>query len=145
MSGFFRRFVPKYAEIATPLHKLLRANEMFKWSYEENKAFEKLKCALTTKPVFQPFNAKRYTELHTDASSRGLGSMLLQRNDAGIMSLVYAISQRTSDVERNYHSSKLELLAIVWAVSRLRPILINIHFKIVTDRNCFSVSKYPPH
>ena len=46
--------------------------------------------------------------------------------------MVYAISRRTNEHEQNYHSSKLELLAIVWAVGRLRPLLLNIPFKIIS-------------
>ena len=119
--------------IATPLHELLSANIPFRWGDGQTKAFEKLKQSLNCKPVLQPFNSKRYTELHTDASSSGLGGLLLQRGDSRAMHLVYAISRRTSAVEANYHSSKLELLAIVWSVLRLRSMLINIPFKIVTD------------
>ena len=133
LSGFFQRFVPRYAMIATPLHELLSANIPFRWGDDQVEAFEKLKQSLTCKPVLQPFNSKRYTKIHTNASSRGLGGLVLQRGDSGAMHLVYAISRRTSAVEANYHSSKLELLAIVWSVSRLRPMLINIPFKIVTD------------
>lgn len=88
---------------------------------------------LTTDPILQPFCPDREIELHTDASALGLGAMLMQRSSNGKLHLVYAISRRTSDPERNYHSSKLELNAIVWAVTRLRNWLINIPFKIVTD------------
>lgn len=61
--------------------------------------------------------------------------MLLQRDEEGLLHLVYAISRKTSATEKNYHSSKLELLAIVWSTSRLRQWLINVHFVIVTDCN----------
>lgn len=59
--------------------------------------------------------------------------MLLQKDDKASLRLVYAISRRTTEPEKNYHSSKMELLAIVWAVSRLRPMLINTSFKIISD------------
>ena len=59
--------------------------------------------------------------------------MLFQANEASKLKLVYAISRRTSDIERTYHSSRLELLAIVWAMERLRPWLIGISFKVYTD------------
>lgn len=50
---------------------------------------------------------------------------------------MYAISGRTSDTEHFYHSNKLELMAITWAVSRFRNVLINIKFIIVTDCQAF--------
>ena len=49
------------------------------------------------------------------------------------MNLAYAVSRRTSETERNYHSSKHELLAVVWCATRLRSMLINIHFTVATD------------
>lgn len=59
--------------------------------------------------------------------------MLVQSNDQSELELVYAASRRTSPVEKEYHSSKLEFLAIVWAMERLRPLLIAIHFELYTD------------
>ena len=59
--------------------------------------------------------------------------MLFQEDEEKVLRLVYAISRRTSDVEKSYHSSKLELMAIVWAMERLRPFLIGIPFIVLTD------------
>lgn len=133
LTGFFRRFVPRFAERAEPLSNLLKKNRRFTWTDNEERAFLDLKGTLGTSPVLQMYSPKRRTELHTDASASGLAAMLMQADDADQLRLVYAISRRTNAPERNYHSSKLELLAIVWAVSRLRTLLINIEFKIVTD------------
>lgn len=41
--------------------------------------------------------------------------------------------QENNGAEKNYHSSKLELMAMVWAMERLRAFLIGIHFTLVTD------------
>lgn len=133
MAGFFRRFIPKFAHIATPLYSLLKVAAPFTWGKDEQEAFDQLKSALSNKPVLRAFDPTLETEVHTDASALGLGAVLLQRDQQRKLQLVYAISRRTSDPEKNYHSSKLELLAIVWAVMRLRPMLVNIRFTIVTD------------
>lgn len=44
--------------------------------------------------------------------------------------MIYAVSRRTSDCEKRYHSSKLEFLAIVWALDRLRQFLLSLRFTI---------------
>lgn len=59
--------------------------------------------------------------------------MLMQRDHMGTFKLLYAISRRTSEPESRYHSSKLELMAIAWAVNRLRPMLAHLSFTVVTD------------
>ncbi|KAL3244149.1 hypothetical protein MRX96_047267 [Rhipicephalus microplus] len=87
---------------------------------------------LTCESVLQLYDPNAETELHTDASTKGLAAMLLQRK-GGEWHLVYCVSKKTTDAEGNHHSSKLELTAIVWAVDRLRPLLLRISFTIVTD------------
>uniref|UniRef100_A0A2S2NVX6 RNA-directed DNA polymerase n=1 Tax=Schizaphis graminum TaxID=13262 RepID=A0A2S2NVX6_SCHGA len=74
------------------------------------------------------------TELHTKASTFGLGAMLLQSSVEGDpLKLVYCASRKTSDAETRYHSSKLELLCVVWAVNKLRQFLLGIKFTVLTD------------
>ena len=77
-------------------------------------------------------DAKR-TELHTDASAVGLAAILFQSGDYGQMHLVFAISKKVAESEEHYHSSKLELLAIVWAMQQLRDYFISLKFTIASD------------
>lgn len=134
MASFFRKFVPKFAAIVAPLTELIRKEIEFHWNERERLAFERIKQMLTSRPVLGIYNPKSArTELHTDASAEGLGAILLQENDRKELHPIFAISRRTSPVKRNYHSSRLELMALVWAVERLRVFLISIKFTIVTD------------
>lgn len=50
----------------------------------------------------------------------------------------YAISRKTTEVENKYHSSRLELMAIAWALKHLRPFLIGMPFTVVTDCQCLT-------
>ena len=68
LTGFYRRFVPGYSEIAKPLAKLTRKNCQFQWNTECERAFQKLKACLTSAPILAyPDLTKPYI-LHTDAS-----------------------------------------------------------------------------
>ncbi|KAK9674807.1 RNase H-like domain found in reverse transcriptase [Popillia japonica] len=159
--SFFRRFVPGCAEKTRPLSELVKKDAVYQWKQEQENAFVILKEALLTEPVLALYDPTAPTELHTDASAKGLAGMLLQMDHdsnptaptelhtdasakglAGMllqmdhdskMRLVYCVSRSTTEAEEKYHSSKLELLAVVWCVERLRPMLIAIHFTIVTD------------
>jgi len=133
LCGFFCRFIPHYAQIAQPISKLLKDNLTFVWTPSQDAAFDNLRGKLTSKPVLQMFNPNAETELHCDASSMGLGGMLLQRGADKRLHLVHAVSKKTTPTERNYHSSKQELMAVVSSISRLRPYLIGIKFLIITD------------
>jgi len=135
LTGFFRRFVEKYAVVAEPLTRLMRGKQEFKWSEEQQTAFDSLRRALTGDTVQTMFRKEAaVTELHTDASALGLGAMLLQSSEeGGPLRLVFCASRKTSDAETRYHSSKLELLCVVWAINKLRQYLLGIRFTVYTD------------
>lgn len=47
--------------------------------------------------------------------------------------MVYAVSKKNTEAESRYHSSKLELYAVIWTLNRLRPFSLGIRFTVVTD------------
>ena len=55
--------------------------------------------------------------LETDASKDELGEVLLQEGDDGKYHPIAYGSKALTKSEKNYHSSKLEFLALKWAVT----------------------------
>lgn len=88
LTGFFRRFVKNYAQIAKPMSDLTRKDSEFKLSEKVVDAFDQLKSILVKAPVLELYDAKVPTELHTDASAVGLAGMLLQRDENNKLQLV---------------------------------------------------------
>ncbi|KAF8791704.1 Retrovirus-related Pol polyprotein like [Argiope bruennichi] len=126
LTSFFRRFITRFASVAEPLTRLLKKKSLFIWTVDQKEAFEELLSKLISRPPLKLFDPKDETELHTDASSVGLAGMLLQRNKYNnAFQLVYCISRRTTQEEEKYHSSRLELIAAVWSMTRLRPLLLD--------------------
>ena len=112
----------------------LKKDKEFVWSARQDTVFRFIKEKLASKPVLAIYNPNVIrNELLTDASADGFAAMFFQSNAADELHLVYAISRKTSEVKAAYHSSKLELLGIVWAMERLRPLLIGIKFTVITD------------
>ncbi|GFV72114.1 retrovirus-related Pol polyprotein from transposon 17.6 [Trichonephila clavipes] len=72
LTGYFRKFIPAYSQIAKPLSDLTRKDNPFMFEQPQMEAFEKLKKLLTESPVLSIFQQGRTTELHTDASQQGL-------------------------------------------------------------------------
>ena len=56
--------------------------------------------------------------LETDASKDGLGAVLLQKGEDGKYHPIAYGSKALSKSEKNYHSLKLEFLALKWAVTK---------------------------
>lgn len=77
LTCYYRRFVAHYARLAAPLTELLR-KQAFVWTPKATVAFETLKRALTSTPVLWLPRFDRPFEIQTDASSTGIGVILLQ-------------------------------------------------------------------
>ena len=75
-------------------------------------------------------------KLHTDASERGLGAVLYQRQDDSIDSVTVYASCTLSKSEKNYDAHKVEFLAIKWSLTgRFCEYLYGRHFEVYIDDN----------
>ena len=54
LTGYYRRFIPKYAHQSQPLTMLTRKDTKWQWGTEQESAFEGLKSALSKAPVLRP-------------------------------------------------------------------------------------------
>lgn len=85
---------------------------------------ERLKYALSDKPVLKLYKQGAETELHTDASKLGYGAILLQRDQAdNNFHPIYYASGKTTPAEEKYTSYELEVLAIIKALKKFRVYL----------------------
>ncbi|KAE9169899.1 hypothetical protein PF004_g28046 [Phytophthora fragariae] len=101
-----------------------RGEEKVEWRWTENQqfAFKRLKYLLTAKPLLcYPDFAKPF-RLVTDASVVGLGACLMQDFGSGWQPITYA-SKVNDTVVAKYAITKLECLAVVWAIKLFRPYL----------------------
>ncbi|GFS41814.1 transposon Ty3-I Gag-Pol polyprotein [Trichonephila inaurata madagascariensis] len=68
LCSYYRRFIKDFCLKAQPLQELLKNDSKFTWGSDQKESFEKLKTALTSKPVLGLFDEKALTELHADTS-----------------------------------------------------------------------------
>ncbi|GFV55431.1 retrovirus-related Pol polyprotein from transposon 17.6 [Trichonephila clavipes] len=108
LTGYFRKFIPAYSQIAKPLSDLTRKDNPFMFEQPQMEAFEKLKKLLTESPVLSIFQQGRTTELHTDASQQGYGAVLLQEAEDGKLHPVQYMSQKKTPAEEKYSSYELD-------------------------------------
>ena len=78
MIGYYQRFVPHFAGIATPLTHLLSKNVPFVWGREQQIAFDTLRKFLTTSPVLAYPDFEKEFIIHKDASLNAIGAVLSQ-------------------------------------------------------------------
>ena len=121
--GHYRHFIKGFARIAQPLNEHLvgegasKKSERVSLSKEALKVFEQLKQACMNSPVLAFAEYIKDFLLETDASKEGLGAVLSQKQEDGWFHLVAYGSRVLSTHKKNYHSTKLEFLALKWALT----------------------------
>lgn len=78
LTGYYRRFVPKYGVLAKPLTQILR-HKQFQWTSAADKAFGVLKQAMASTSVLGLPQFDEPFEVETDASDDGIGAVLMQK------------------------------------------------------------------
>ena len=89
-----------------------------------------------TAPVLAFADFEKEFQLETDASSEGLGAILSQKQPDGKWHPVGFGSRELKGEEAKYHSSKLEFLALKWAITeQFREYLQYRPLTVLTDNN----------
>ncbi|GBP10989.1 Retrovirus-related Pol polyprotein from transposon gypsy [Eumeta japonica] len=154
IASYYRKFIEGYAKIAKPLTNYLQGNNS-KVNKNQSKnqkitldqlaleAFNKLKNALATQTtLYQPDQTKPF-EICTDASNYAIGAVLQQGGKP-----IHFISRNLSKTEQNYSTNERELLAIIWALHKLRNYIYGVNdLTIVTDHQSliYSIAERNPN
>ncbi len=133
MIGWLRKFVPALNDHFNDFRHLLKAHTAWTWTSAETKTFTKIKEAIRT---IQPLMAIKPGEqiiLAADASSFGLGAALMQMNAQREERPIFFASRLMNEAELNYAQVDKELLALVWALERLDPLVYGQRIVVRTD------------
>ena len=124
--NFYRRFIPRFADIAAPLTCLTGNNATFRWDAEQQTAFKQLQQAMISPPLPDYLKFNDHFVLTTDVSEVGLGAVLSTRRGTTIE----FASRVLSPTETKYSTTEKECLAIVWAIRKFRHYLIGAKFTL---------------
>ena len=124
--------------MAAPLHYLTKKNVPFEWTEGCELAFSQLKKLLTEAPIlcYPRFGPKESFLLETDASGVGLGAVLSQKQSDGEYHPIAYASRSLQPNEKHYGISKLETLALVWAVKYFRTYILGHPCTVCTVIPC---------
>ena len=138
--GYYRKFIPNFAAEATSLIKLLKKNSNFHWGPEEDLSFQTLKDRLITAPILSLPDYDKEFIIRTDASRKGIGGVLIQKDEDGNEHPLHFVSRTLKSAELNYNVTDLEGLAVFYCVKKFKhyicggkpePILITDHKPLV--------------
>ena len=120
--GHYRCFIKGFTKIAVPLYDLTsgdnkdKKSEHFNLSPEALEAFDCLKAACLQAPILAFPDFDKPFLLETDASGKGLGAVLSQKQADGQYHPIAYASCVMNETEQRYHSNKQEFLALKWVV-----------------------------
>ena len=121
------------------------------WGPEQEAAFAKVKDLISTAPVLAYFDPTKITVVSADASSYGLGGVLLQYHGKELLPVVFAL-RTLSQAEKGYAQIAKECLAGVWCCETFDKYLRGLDFKLFTDHkplvpliNTRNLDKVPIH
>jgi hypothetical protein len=123
LAGYYRKFIVDFSAIARPLTNLLKKENEWKWTEQEQASFELLKFKLTSTPVLQYPDFSKPFILTTGTSGYAIGAILSQGKLGQDKPVAYT-SRTLNKAELNYATVEKELLTIVWACKHFRPYLL---------------------
>nr|GFA80805.1 retrotransposon protein, putative, Ty3-gypsy subclass [Tanacetum cinerariifolium] len=102
LAGYYRRFIKGFSMIAKPMTKLTQKKIKFEWGDKQEAAFQLLKQKLCSAPILALLEGSEDFVAYCDASIKGLGAVLLQRDKV----ISYA-SRQLKIHEKNYTTHDL--------------------------------------
>ena len=133
MCNQLNKFSPLLTDTTKPMRDLLCSRNQWLWGETQPKAFMETKQLLSSTPILSLYDQKRPTRVSADASSFGLGAVLMQQHsDKQWRPIAYA-SRAMTPTEQRYAQVEKEALAVTWACERFLHYLLGLPFEIETD------------
>ena len=130
--GYYRKFVPRFADISRPLTKLTKKNEVFTWTPECDKCFKMLRDSLQEAPI--SCIRIRTQSIHSTRMPRTTPTQeyLLKRMEILIIQLAYT-SGLFRGSQCNWAALTKEAYAIYMSVKKLSFYLDSANITLRSD------------
>ena len=140
LCSYYRKFVPRFAEVAAPLTDLTKAevkDVASAWGPKQQAAFEALKGSLTSTPVLLHADPSKPYVLRTDASDFAVGSVLMQEHDAQLHPVAF-YSRKLSPAEARYGAYAREMLAVIDSLRHFEHYVDGRQVTVESDQQALS-------
>ena len=138
---YYREYIYDYSDMAMPLYDLIRKGVIVEKEWDpaiHGRAVQRIKDALTSKPVLMSVDNTKKFRLKVDACrvGRGIGCILEQENSEGKWQPVSYYSSSLNKSERQYSATELECKALHDCIIHYAIYLKYIpHFEVFSDHN----------
>ena len=139
------KFSPNISNLSAPLWQLLSNKQAWLWGPDQANSYRQLQSELTTPKVLTHYNPEFPTKISADATSYGIGAVLLQQIDEKWLPVAYA-SRAMTTTESRYAQIEKEALAITWACEKFSSYVLGKQIFLKTDHKpLIGASLSEPH
>ena len=112
LAGYYRKFVPHFADLSRPLAQLTCKDRVFKWTHEYEKAFNFLKQSLCAQPILKYADMTKGYTLYTDASKYRWAGVLTQAHTSMVKGKTITTDHPVAYVSGLFRGSQLNWAAL---------------------------------
>ena len=140
LTGYYRKFVPRFAHISRPLTTLMKKDMKFEWTPACQRSFNLLKETLCCEPILKYADTSKPYTLYTDASKYGWAGVLTQKHTKVIDGKSHTTDHPVAFVSGLFRGSQLnwaaltkEAFAIYMSVKKLSFYLTDAQILLRSD------------
>ena len=142
--NYYERFIQNLSEKASPLYSLLKKSLKFEWTNDCQVAFQKLKTDVISATKLSHYDETKSLILATDASQRGIGAVLMQKQNDEERPIAHA-SKMLSSTQQRCSQFERRALSIIYGVKKFHQYLYGCKFTLITDHKpLVSIFSYQP-
>ena len=112
LTGYYRKFLPRFADISRPLTTLTKKDKKFEWTPACQKSFNLLKETLCGEPILKYVDTSKPYTLYTDASKFGWAGVLIQSHTTVIYGKSTTTDHPVTFVSGLFRGSQLNWAAL---------------------------------
>ena len=112
LAGYYRKFVPCFADLSRPLARLTCKDRVFEWTHECEKAFNLLKQNLCAQPTLKYADTSKGYTLYTDASRYRWAGVLTQAHTSMVEGKTVTTDHPVAYVSGLFRGSQLNWAAL---------------------------------
>ena len=127
LTGYYRKFVPRFADISRPLTTLMKKDAKFEWTSACQKSFELLKETLCVEPMLKYADTSKPYTLYTDASKFQPHTTTIDGKSTTTDHPVAFVSGLFRGSQLNWAALMKEAFAIYMSVKKLSFYLTDAH------------------
>ena len=128
LANYYRRFIKGYSKVSYPLTDLLKKERKWEWDAKCQAAFQMIKDVITSESILRLLNFELPFEVHTDASDRALGGVLVQEGHP-----VAFKSWKVDAVKQRYNTHEKEMTTVIPCLATWKQYLMGTRFIVVTN------------